>query len=331
MMVEVGELLGRATPWEGPQPLTPASIPPLLAAALTESLLYGIHAILFAICVYLLVSRTMRLQWVMLCGICVMFVLSTADIGFTYHNVLVNPPVLIRGTTATVLQKFFPKFMIFVTNNLIGALLLIARFYVVWGQKKGMAGLVLVFVLIATGFGYSSRIRDTESLRKTAPVYFLVTLVLNVALTFLTAGRIWWISRNVRDVVGRRGRDQYRVTSAIIVESGLLYSVSMILTMGLSSTPWVQLAAAIMMRMVSITPVLMVVQIAIGHATRTKASMDKTADIENGANHTRTVVLDTIIRTGPGSSSMELTSDMASVAGHEIELEQRRAQNGIQS
>jgi hypothetical protein len=40
-------------------------------------------------------------------------------------------------------------------------------------------------------------------------------------------------------VFGRRKRSQYRTTSAIIAESGMLYSFSLLVLIGLSRTIWV--------------------------------------------------------------------------------------------
>ncbi|EAU86945.2 hypothetical protein CC1G_09802 [Coprinopsis cinerea okayama7 len=322
--------LKRATPWSEPQPLTQKSLAPVLGAVLAETLLYGVHLILFLICVYFLVARKMRLQWLMLSGVIAMFLLATADIGFSFHTIL-------KQTQSIV----FPKFVIYVTNNSIALLLLVARFYVVWGQKKWMLALALIPALASTGFGYACRIENPQTMKRLIPAYFLINLITSNILTFLTgtslpflqlraaasceralrfttAGRIWWISRSASDVLGKRRR-QYRITSAIIVESGLLYSVSMLLVIALSSTVWVSVAAAVMLRMVSIVPVLMVVQIAINHASSTsRRERGKTADIPALTTRSRvptSAMLDTIVRTDlPTDSSIELTSRASTTA-----------------
>ncbi|KAG2004484.1 hypothetical protein CC2G_003037 [Coprinopsis cinerea AmutBmut pab1-1] len=310
--------LKRATPWSEPQPLTQKSLAPVLGAVLAETLLYGVHLILFLICVYFLVARKMRLQWLMLSGVIAMFLLATADIGFSFHTILKQTQSIVRGTTLTFLRKVFPKFVIYVTNNSIALLLLVARFYVVWGQKKWMLALALIPALASTGFGYACRIENPQTMKRLIPAYFLINLITSNILTFLTAGRIWWISRSASDVLGKRRR-QYRITSAIIVESGLLYSVSMLLVIALSSTVWVSVAAAVMLRMVSIVPVLMVVQIAINHASSTsRRERGKTADIPALTTRSRvptSAMLDTIVRTDlPTDSSIELTSRASTTA-----------------
>ncbi|KAK7038784.1 hypothetical protein VNI00_010670 [Paramarasmius palmivorus] len=52
---------------------------------------------------------------------------------------------------------------------------------------------------------------------------------LNFVLTALTAGRIWWISRQARHILSRADNQQYRAIIAIILESGLIYPVLQII------------------------------------------------------------------------------------------------------
>ncbi|KAG2004488.1 hypothetical protein CC2G_003041 [Coprinopsis cinerea AmutBmut pab1-1] len=328
----------RAPPWAEPQPLSQKTLPPILAAALAETLLYGIHAVLFIICVYFLLVRTIRLQWTMLSGIVIMFLLATADVAFSFHTLLGRTHVVIRGTTLTFLERVYPKYLIYVTNNFIAVVLMITRFYVVWGQRKYLLVVAGVPLLVVTGLGYASHIREPETLRRFVPIFFLINLVLNNVLTFLTATRIFWISTSSSDVLGRRVK-QYRVTSAVMyvtlrclyrvgqnlntsfsVESGVLYSISMLLVIAIASTPWITLATAMMLRIVCIAPVLIVAQIAVGHATRNPNKIHARTEPHAGTS----IVLDTIIRTDiPDDLSMEVTSTAPGQVNEESGVEER--------
>ncbi|KAJ7877923.1 hypothetical protein B0H14DRAFT_2712101, partial [Mycena olivaceomarginata] len=52
----------------------------------------------------------------------------------------------------------------------------------------------------------------------------------NIVLTCLTAGRIWYIRREVQTLTGWRAfRKRYNTASAIILESGVLYILHVII------------------------------------------------------------------------------------------------------
>ncbi|EAU86947.2 hypothetical protein CC1G_09804 [Coprinopsis cinerea okayama7 len=265
----------------------------------------------------------------MLSGIVIMFLLATADVAFSFHTLLGRTHVVIRGTTLTFLERVYPKYLIYVTNNFIAVVLMITRFYVVWGQRKYLLVVAGVPLLVVTGLGYASHIREPETLRRFVPIFFLINLVLNNVLTFLTATRIFWISTSSSDVLGRRVK-QYRVTSAVIVgqnlntsfsvESGVLYSISMLLVIAIASTPWITLATAMMLRIVCIAPVLIVAQIAVGHATRNPNKIHARTEPHAGTS----IVLDTIIRTDiPDDLSMEVTSTAPGQVNEESGVEER--------
>jgi len=149
-----------------------------LAQILIHSLIVhitGIHVILFAICVSLLLSRKMRLKYPMLAGITAMFALSIADIAFSWRVILLAPQTMVVGDTISFMMKAYPKFYIFVTNNLIAVSLMvrliflpcyggfnvlcshhsdnrqIIRCYVVWGRSLYVAIPSAITLLIGTG------------------------------------------------------------------------------------------------------------------------------------------------------------------------------------
>lgn len=317
----------RAVPWN-PVALSGNNYPPIIVAALVESMLYGVHLILFGICIFLLVNKSLRLQNLMLGGLCAMFVLSTADIALTWKFLVKEPEGMVKGTTLTFLKKLFPKFMIFVTNNLISVSLLIARCYVVWGQRKIVAIGFGTPLVIGTALGYASHVSRPDLMRLFAPIFILLTLILVNVLTLLTAGRIWWLSGGVATTLGRRQQGQYRTLSAVIVESGLVYSVSLLILIGLVSTMWSTLAGALVLRFVCIAPIMIVVQITIGQAVYSpRRAAEMTTGIHGGDDaetamerKTRTdmIDLDTIHvhvvgPEGPGESSMQLTTHASSM------------------
>ena len=54
--------------------------------------------------------------------------------------------------------------------------------------------------------------------------YWSLTLFLNVLLTMLISGRIFWIRGRLRKLLGKEFSEMYGSNMAIIVESSLLYT-----------------------------------------------------------------------------------------------------------
>ncbi|KAI3601622.1 hypothetical protein WG66_003057 [Moniliophthora roreri] len=55
--------------------------------------------------------------------------------------------------------------------------------------------------------------------------FWLAEMGVNIILTLLTAGRIWWISREARKHMGPAIKTKYNTIVAIILESGILYPI----------------------------------------------------------------------------------------------------------
>lgn len=94
--------------------------------SLAYSLHAGVHLLLFALTVILLLSNRMRLHTLMLVGLVVMLGLSTADIAISWRFLMREPQNMVRGTTVTFLRRIFPKFPIFVSSNLVAVGLLVS-------------------------------------------------------------------------------------------------------------------------------------------------------------------------------------------------------------
>ncbi|ESK92636.1 hypothetical protein Moror_16054 [Moniliophthora roreri MCA 2997] len=58
--------------------------------------------------------------------------------------------------------------------------------------------------------------------------FWLADMSVNFILTLLTAGRIWWISREARKHLGPAIKTKYNTIVAIILESGILYPIFLI-------------------------------------------------------------------------------------------------------
>ncbi|KAI3613045.1 hypothetical protein WG66_001575 [Moniliophthora roreri] len=99
-------------------------------------------------------------------------------------------------------------------------------------------------------------------------VYVVINAINTLTLSIIIAGRIWWSSREPREIMGRGVNRRYRQAIAMIVESGFLYSATLIvdvafkqsvstLGFGLDLFPLVAL-------MVGIAPTLIILRSSLG-------------------------------------------------------------------
>ncbi|KAF8880555.1 hypothetical protein BD779DRAFT_1675893 [Infundibulicybe gibba] len=226
-----------------------------VAAILFETLLYGIYIVLFFICVHILLRNKRTLQLPLLVLAILMFSIATADIGVTYAYLL---RYILRGEIAPF-TYVYPKFILFVTNNVLADTLVIYRCYAVWSHNKRIIIFPCILLLAATICGYGA---TSHSLKRSFGIYLWMTFTLNILVTTLTAGRIWWISQKARRILGSDLVKRYNSAIAVIVESGAIYS-SYIIHVILS----VLVLDVGLIQMVGIVPTLIIVQVGLGRDT----------------------------------------------------------------
>ncbi|KAF8956604.1 hypothetical protein BDZ97DRAFT_1851135, partial [Flammula alnicola] len=98
-------------------PLSEKFLPPLLLAIVVESLLYGMHTIIFFLCVRVLLQQKRRLRMIMLVAVVIMFMLATADLAITWNIILQHTQILYSGDSSKLLTAIYPKFIIFLINK----------------------------------------------------------------------------------------------------------------------------------------------------------------------------------------------------------------------
>ncbi|TFK37112.1 hypothetical protein BDQ12DRAFT_724568 [Crucibulum laeve] len=101
------------------------------AAFFVEALLYGIHIVLFTICVYILIKNRKSTHPAILVAVVIMFALSTADIAITFRAIIKDLPKIITlqfDQLDNISRRIYPKNPIFVANNLVADVLLARSF-----------------------------------------------------------------------------------------------------------------------------------------------------------------------------------------------------------
>ncbi|KAJ7444485.1 hypothetical protein FB451DRAFT_1413166 [Mycena latifolia] len=198
--------------------------------------------------------------------------------------------------------------------NMIADGILVYRCYVIWGFRwRAVAFPLFAYVCTIVGGIVGLLPLSGSSERAAVAVCVGTTFFTNVLAAGLAAGRIWWISRRAAHFLGRNSRKKYMDLTAIILESGMIYPASLIITIGCflsPTTPTVSVLICIgaVYHIVAIAPTLIIVRVGLGVSTD---DVDKCVTItSSGATQSRaapnTVRADTLeLRVRPGITTEE--------------------------
>ncbi|PPR07869.1 hypothetical protein CVT24_005606 [Panaeolus cyanescens] len=228
------------------------------AAVLFEVFLYGIYSTLFAICIRVLLRNRRTTQKILLACAVVMFCLATVDVilelSFLFRFVVQRQNI--------PEAEIHYKYLIYITSNIIADSLVIYRCHAVWNNSKRVI-LLPCFLLVcgsACGYAFIAVSQDEYKFRKLLVAFLFSTVTLNMLVTMLMAGRIWWIARKARAILGPGLSSKYNTMIAIIVESGIIYSIYVILDVVFPNL----ILDAGLAQVVGIVPTLIIVQIGMG-------------------------------------------------------------------
>ncbi|KAF7760530.1 hypothetical protein Agabi119p4_11206 [Agaricus bisporus var. burnettii] len=238
------------------------------SSLLFEIFLFGLYAALFGTCLHFLLRNSQSLQKVILSAITIMFSLAAADVVWTiallYACILAERP---KGSDEDEENPEIPvrilqyKFLLYVTSNIVADLLLIYRCYTLWNNRIRIILPPSLILLGTTLCGYLfigfSHVEHLKYSHNLLHAYLFLTLALNVIVTSLMAGRMWWIARQTRSMLGPSLMKKYKVSIAIFIESGLIYAIYVILDVVLD----VLLLDAGLVQIVGLVPTLMIVQV----------------------------------------------------------------------
>ncbi|KAF8999660.1 hypothetical protein BDQ17DRAFT_1195941, partial [Cyathus striatus] len=254
----------------------------------------GVYAVLFSVCFHVLVYPTRKgkskspinkpmlgtaITMFILCSVRACLDLGRAISAFVssdsigagnYYNELWTWPDILKQT-------------LYFTNNVVADSLVVSmvyRCYVVWGYSwKIIAGPILM--LLATtvcgcvGVANLSLVKPGEDayysdILNWASALFSMSLATNVIVTSLIAGRIWWISRMTVHVLGKKHGRKYVGAMAIILESGAIYSASLLtlLILYLLKTNAQFIVYDSVAQIMGIVPTLIIVRVGLGLSTQ---------------------------------------------------------------
>ncbi|KAJ7142718.1 hypothetical protein C8R44DRAFT_866022 [Mycena epipterygia] len=172
---------------------------------------------------------------------------------------------------------------IYVTSNIIADSIFIFRCYAIWGCRRNIVILPIILTLAVAGLGYSNVQNNLATdFGEVGFLLFISSVATSLFTTFilmgLTVGRIWWLAREARHVMGRKVADRYYTVCAMILESGALYCLggNAFLVVGLTSTRAVATSllfpGAVLAQLVGIAPTIIAVRVGLGYSVENVGS-----------------------------------------------------------
>jgi len=162
---------------------------------------------------------------------------------------------------------------LYVVNNVIADGLVIYRCYSVWNRNIYVIIVPIILLVISSVFGW-------DILLPLEP-FFALSLATNILVTTLTAGRIWWICRKARSYLKTDVQRRYVSSISILVESGVIYSVSVLIYLILGAIPSANIVQEPVMEMlaqvVGIVPTLIIVRVGLGVSVQSVEASVNTA------------------------------------------------------
>ncbi|KIJ35026.1 hypothetical protein M422DRAFT_212789 [Sphaerobolus stellatus SS14] len=253
-----------------------------------ETLLYGSYAVLFSICIHILVFGPKRgVNRNLLVTAVAMFALSTihvcVDLARAINAFITNshePEGASEYYAQIWLWLNIFKQALYATNNILADGLVIYRCYIVWGFHWKIIVLPSIMLIGTTVCGYLAVFNFSQvvpgqnvfalNIAEWGTALFSLSLATNIVVTSLIAGRIWWISRQTQAHVGRKHRQKYNNAVAIILESGAIYSVSQmtLLILYCVKTNAVFIVYDALAQIMGIVPTLIIVRVGLGLTTQ---------------------------------------------------------------
>jgi len=233
---------------------------------------YGIYLVLFCICIYVLLHRPHNLgNTVLLVTAIALFTLSTVQAiinlvlgAADIDNIDIPYEHLVNVTT-----------VVYGINNIIADGLVIYRCYSVWNKNIYIVIPPILLLIPTSVFGIGFLLPSSNT------TFFALSLVTNVIVTALTAGRIWWIHRKARAYLEPAMQQRYTSAISILVESGVIYSATVLAYLIIGAIPSVNIVQEPIFQMLTqvlgIAPTLIIVRVGLGVSVQSVESAVRTA------------------------------------------------------
>ncbi|KAJ8088173.1 hypothetical protein PM082_013724 [Marasmius tenuissimus] len=226
-----------------------------VVTVLVMCIVYGFYVLLFGLCVYVLQRGEIHRRKLYITWTSILFLLSTSTVVAEMMlalNASTVKYVSVKDNNLRALQEFSLGhnrmsvvlrtliWILCILANIVADSMLIYRCYVIWGSRKYLAvplailscgiNVVSIAGTVMTQIGREDMSIEANVIlaakaQNVQVVSLIISASFNLALTLLTAGRIWWITRALDPSKTRA----IRTINKITLESGMLYPLVMIL------------------------------------------------------------------------------------------------------
>ncbi|KAJ7800374.1 hypothetical protein B0H14DRAFT_3785783 [Mycena olivaceomarginata] len=162
------------------------------------------------------------------------------------------------------------------------------RCYAIWNFRRQVIIFPAILIFCVAASGYAEVVlsvqREVLSTQGTSFASFVfnisigISIFATVVLMCLSGGRIWWLSRVARPLIGRKMTDWYRTVCALILESGALYcagAITFLVISQLTATSFIT-SGAILGQLVGMAPTIITVRVGLGHSVEHVGSSNST-------------------------------------------------------
>ncbi|KAJ7692533.1 hypothetical protein B0H17DRAFT_1330720 [Mycena rosella] len=266
------------------------------AIAATEVFLYGTYSVMFALYLHILRTRGMANLRFLTAATIVLFILSTAHCALQLATTIFGDRLLpaLRGQDGDTQSYAYANedklcvSLDLATNGVaVADTILIYRCYAIWNYRRNIVILPILLTLVGAGFGCANRIISVTIVPSVSGLFIvslatsLLTTVILMGLTgssipqssrlqikLSSVGRIWWLARAARMVLGPNIARKYHTVCAMILESGALYCIAGVgfVMVGLLVDIDVIVSGAVVAQVVGIAPTIIAVRVALGYS-----------------------------------------------------------------
>ncbi|KAJ7783984.1 hypothetical protein DFH07DRAFT_789772, partial [Mycena maculata] len=235
--------------------------------------------VLLLIATYLLYHRAGAGRRSLSAATALMALFATAQLGIRLRAAVAAFQVLrlaVEGELWPQSARAVSVINLFDNLYIVDDFLLIYRCFIVWNHNIRIVVIPILLLLTTTVIGYLSVYEDEYVISShylDFRVAFIMSVVTNVALMALTAGRIWWIRRDACVLLESASVRMYTTVIAIILESGALYCISVLIyVISISvlnqDNDMIAVFRAAMPQIMNIAPTLIIVRVGLGHGVR---------------------------------------------------------------
>ncbi|KAF9078757.1 hypothetical protein BDP27DRAFT_1310138 [Rhodocollybia butyracea] len=254
---------------------------PRLIVVMVECMLYGVYAVLFGLAIWILPKKfhISSIKKFIFPATIASFILATINLSYD----LVGEAYAILYTIPTSNEEpwMIAGQAIDLTTFLLGDVLsdaiLFYRVYAVWGPRKAILLPLFLIIFFTKLIGFIAVIcnilvlTDPQRYAIISHVdtelfcdFSLVNACVNILMTLLIAGRVWWLSREIRHThYNFRYLSWYSRTLAVVIESGAIYPIFNIGIVSTNQVPnWTCLGTIVS----GLAPTLIAVRVGLGRS-----------------------------------------------------------------